>query len=161
MPEPRIQLRPYAEADREFFTSIVSDPRTMSRMGGAKTAPEADELFDRILAASPERGLLAWAVVDPEGSPVGHAFLSNLRPGVEVEIGFALLPSAWGRGLGTEVARSLVELARDDFSCTRVLATVDVDHVASRRVLEKAGMSLVAEKTDDEGPYHVFEWRAV
>ncbi len=57
-----------------------------------------------------------------------------------VTVGYEVAPSCAGQGYATEALRTLVEhlLARPEVS--RVCADTVVDHVASRRVMEKAGL---------------------
>jgi RimJ/RimL family protein N-acetyltransferase len=55
-------------------------------------------------------------------------------------IGYCIAPAWSGRGLATELARALVGLALGDLGLRRVVAHAYTEHVASRRVLEKAGL---------------------
>ncbi len=58
----------------------------------------------------------------------------------EGSLGYCLSPTAQGRGLATELTRALLGVAFDGLGLRRVTATVYSEHLASRRVLEKAGM---------------------
>jgi ribosomal-protein-alanine N-acetyltransferase len=60
--------------------------------------------------------------------------------GPEVELGYDLHPSAWGRGLATEAACEVVRQAFGPLGLEHIVAVVKPDHVASQRVLEKAGL---------------------
>lgn len=64
------------------------------------------------------------------------------RPGAEAD-GVQRPLEAWGRGLASEGARALVEYAFADLGARRVVAQCMAVHVASRRVMEKAGLRLV------------------
>jgi [ribosomal protein S5]-alanine N-acetyltransferase len=57
------------------------------------------------------------------------------------DIGYVLARRYWGRGLMSEAARTIVDLALSDPLCHRVWAVCDADNRASARVMEKAGMS--------------------
>jgi RimJ/RimL family protein N-acetyltransferase len=59
------------------------------------------------------------------------------------ELGYRLFPAAWGRGYATEGARVLVRHAFTSLGLERVVTTTMTVNWASRRVLEKAGLSLV------------------
>jgi len=63
--------------------------------------------------------------------------------GGEAELGYRLLPEAWGLGYATEGARALIGHAFTELNLARVVATTMALNLASRRVLEKAGLSLV------------------
>jgi RimJ/RimL family protein N-acetyltransferase len=60
-------------------------------------------------------------------------------PDGDVEIGYFLKRSAWGKGYATEACRRLIRLAFEESSLTEVVATFEVGNIASRNVLEKAG----------------------
>jgi RimJ/RimL family protein N-acetyltransferase len=66
-----------------------------------------------------------------------------LRDYAELPEGPALFPAVWGRGYATEATRALVRRACTELGLERVVATTMTVNVASRRVLEKAGLSLV------------------
>ncbi|HZA15618.1 MAG TPA: GNAT family protein, partial [Pseudonocardiaceae bacterium] len=57
-----------------------------------------------------------------------------------VQVGYSIVRSCWGQGYATEALRALLAalLARADVH--RITAETMVDHQASRRVMEKAGM---------------------
>ena len=60
--------------------------------------------------------------------------------GDKVGIGYVAARTHWGKGYMTEAARAIIARAFQQPSIYRVYATTDVENVASRRVLEKAGM---------------------
>src|SRR3954463_4194476 len=80
---------------------------------------------------------LRWRVLDAASEqPIGliHA---NGRDGDALVIGYAIDNQWRGRGLATEALRAVLEQAN-----APVLAETELDHIASRRVMEKAGMYL-------------------
>jgi RimJ/RimL family protein N-acetyltransferase len=60
-------------------------------------------------------------------------------PDAEIEIGYFLKQSAWGRGYATEVCKRLLQFAFQDVPLNEVVASLDEDNVASKKVLEKSG----------------------
>ncbi len=60
--------------------------------------------------------------------------------GSKVGIGYGAARAHWGKGYITEATRTIVDWAFQQPSIYRVYATTDVENIASRRVLEKAGM---------------------
>lgn len=60
-----------------------------------------------------------------------------------VDLGYRLRQTAWGKGYGTEGARALLRKGFTEFGVQRVLAMTYQDNIGSRRVMEKAGMTLV------------------
>ena len=65
-----------------------------------------------------------------------------LPPG-EVELGYRLRRSAWGKGYATEGSRALIQKGFAEFGVQRVVASTMVVNVASRRVMENAGLKFV------------------
>jgi RimJ/RimL family protein N-acetyltransferase len=61
-------------------------------------------------------------------------------PDAEIEIGFFLKRSAWGRGYATEACKRLLQFAFQEVSLNEVVASVDEDNFASKKVLEKSGL---------------------
>ena len=61
-------------------------------------------------------------------------------PDCDVEIGYFFKRSAWGYGFATEVCRRLLQFAFQDTPLNEVVASFDVENVASKKVLEKAGL---------------------
>ena len=57
----------------------------------------------------------------------------------DIEVGYFLKRSAWGRGYATEACKRLLQFAFEDSPLTEVVATCDLGNEASRRVLAKSG----------------------
>ncbi len=76
---------------------------------------------------------LGWFHFRPrEGAPPGQA-----------ELGYRLRRSAWGNGYATEGSRALIRKGFTEFGVRRVTAESMAANMASRRVMEKAGLTLV------------------
>lgn len=60
--------------------------------------------------------------------------------GPRMGIGYGSARAHWGKGYMTEATRALIDWAFQQPFIYRVYATTDVENLASRRVLEKAGM---------------------
>ncbi len=84
-----------------------------------------------------------WAVVDSETKKmIGTCgftrldFTHNLA-----EIGYVLNPGYWGRGIATEAVRRVMDFAFMELNVHRVEAKYIIGNDASRRVMEKCGMT--------------------
>jgi RimJ/RimL family protein N-acetyltransferase len=60
----------------------------------------------------------------------------------EVELGYRLRRPAWGQGYATEGARALIRKGFTELGVQRVTANTYEHNSASRRVMEKGGMTL-------------------
>jgi RimJ/RimL family protein N-acetyltransferase len=69
-----------------------------------------------------------------------------------VEIVYFTFPGFEGRGIGTEMARFLVERAGSLPEVARVVAHTAAEHSAATRILEKIGMRLAGEDREDGIP---------
>lgn len=72
----------------------------------------------------------------------------------EVELGYRLRRSVWGKGYATEGSRALIRKAFTELGVRRVLAQTMAVNVASRRVMEKAGLRY-ARTFHEEWPHPV------
>ncbi len=104
-----------------------------------------------------------WMLREPEtGELVGRGGLRRLQVGgrQEIEIGYALLPGYWGRGLATEVARTSARVAFETLRCTQLVAFTTPSNHASRRVMEKAGLRYERDIVYAELPHVLYRLRA-
>lgn len=138
----RLRLRPLRPDDLEALAEVYLDQRVM-RWIGANTREDVEQ--ELVLQAEHQaaHGWSFWAVEErATGRMIGDCGLQPLEHrGPEVELGYDLHPDTWGRGLATEAARAVMEQAFGPLGVDRVVAVVKPDHVASQRVLEKAGLA--------------------
>jgi RimJ/RimL family protein N-acetyltransferase len=156
---PRLILRQYSKADFEHFAALNCNAEARRHMDGPLNRMEAAERFERFLTDD-ENGVEAWAVtLASTGRFTGHAFVVGLENAGEAEVGFILDPEVWRRGYGSEVARAVVAYGLEQKGYSRIMATVDTDHLASIKVLGRAGMVFEREIKDRDGTYFVYARR--
>jgi RimJ/RimL family protein N-acetyltransferase len=146
----RLTLRPFTAADVDHLVALDDDPAVMRYLnGGVPTSRDVieREVLPRFLGyyqAYPGFGV--WAAIEKStGDFLGWFSLKPQEgsdPG-EVALGYRLRRSAWGKGYGTEGARALIRKGFSELGVRRVVATTYQDNLASRRVMEKAGMTFV------------------
>jgi RimJ/RimL family protein N-acetyltransferase len=151
-----LKLRSYREADRPGFLRLFTDTQVMARVDGPLSESAASALFDGILGLSalPPRVHSGWLAEDSSGAHIGHGAL--LHEGEDLEIGYLLFAEYWGQGHATSIAGLLLKHGRKKLGRERLIATVDTDHAASRRVLEKVGMRVLRVVPDADGDYLVY-----
>jgi len=150
-----LELRPYREADRVSFVSLVTDADVMRPMDGPLAEDAAHARFDGFLRAT-DSGSLCARAADDDDTYLGHGFLVEREDPRGVELGFLVLPRHQGNGHGTAIAKALVRIGFEELELPRIIATVDEDNVASIRVLEKAGFEDLGVRLDESGPYRLF-----
>ena len=107
-------------------------------------------------------GFGPYAVVEKNSQDVigycGLFFFPDIGGHTEVEIGYRLAKSAWGKGYATEAARIVCDHAFTTLGIKRLIALIDPSNVASIRVAEKIGMKYEKEVMLDgyTHPDHVY-----
>ena len=146
----RLVLRRFTEDDVDNLVELDSDPQVMHFVTGGRPTPR-DDIESDVLPAFLgyyERfaGYGFWAAIEKSSGRFVGWF--HLRPAKgadpdEVELGYRLRRSAWGKGYATEGSRALIDKGFAELGVERVVAFTMVVHVASRLVLEKAGLRFV------------------
>lgn len=72
--------------------------------------------------------------------PVGICGLTKRDYLPDVDLGYALLPQYWSKGLAAEAAAGVVDYSRNVLRLPRLAAITSLDNHSSIRVLEKAGL---------------------
>lgn len=68
----------------------------------------------------------------------------------QAELGFAIDSDLWNQGYAFEVCSKIIELARDEYGLTSLIARCDPKNQASRRLLTKLGFTHVGYETDGD-----------
>ncbi|HSZ40639.1 MAG TPA: GNAT family N-acetyltransferase [Trebonia sp.] len=147
---PRLVLRRFTPDDVDNLFRLNSDPEVMRYLTGGKPTPR-EEIRDQVipfhLAVYGRLDRLGtWAA---ESAATGE-FLGwfHFRPGPDgdtanVDLGYRLRRAAWNKGYATEGSRALIGMGFTDLGVGRVFAHTMTVNAASRRVMEKCGLTLV------------------
>lgn len=140
---PLITLRPVTPGDVDLLESLDSDPEVMRYISGGVPTPRAmivEFMIPRMLSQATRPGL-GFFIVHENDVPLGWAHLRNdtFEP-TWAEVGYRLFRHAWGRGVATRIARDLTARAFDELGFDVVSARTLPTNLASRRVMEKAGL---------------------
>jgi RimJ/RimL family protein N-acetyltransferase len=102
-------------------------------------------LQDRFTGEVVGRGGLQWT------------HLAGLR---EVEVGWAIFPERWGQGLATELALASVDAAFGPLGLQQIVAFGLPANAASRRVMDKAGLTFERDIVHAGLPHVLYRRRA-
>ena len=154
----RLRLRPLRSDDVDALAEVYLDPRVM-RWIGTNTREDVEQEIVLQAQHQAEHGWSFWAVEErATGRMIGDCGLQPLEHrGPEVELGYDLHPDVWGRGLATEAVRAVMEQAFGPLGVDRVVAVVKPDHLASQRVLEKAGLTHTGTRHAYGEPLFLYE----
>lgn len=146
---PRLALRQFTEDDTENLFELNSDPEVMRYLNGGPTPRE--EIRDKIIPfhlSVYDRfdKLGTWAAESvPAGEFLGW-FHFRAGPGADVtniDLGYRLRRSAWNKGYATEGSRALIRMGFTELGVKRVFAHTLTVNKASRRVMEKCGLTVI------------------
>jgi RimJ/RimL family protein N-acetyltransferase len=146
----RLVLRRFTEDDVDNLVALDGDPEVMRFLTGGKPTPRAAMVntllpaFTRYYERSAGYGF--WAAIEKaSGEFLGwfHFRPPQGSPPDEVELGYRLHRAAWGKGYATEGSRALIRKGFTELGVRRVIASTYEENIGSRRVMEKAGMTLV------------------
>jgi RimJ/RimL family protein N-acetyltransferase len=146
----RLVLRRFSMADAGNLVILDADPDVMRFVTGGRPTSREDienEFLPAFLGYYQRyEGYGFWAAIEKvTGEFLGWFHFrpaQDAAPG-EVELGYRLRKSAWGKGYATEGSRALIRKGFAEFGAQRVVASAMAANQASRRVMEKAGLKLV------------------
>ena len=141
IPTERLVLRRPAVGDLEGIYAYASDADLTRYMSWARHMDRADT--EGFLAGAmrewDEMGVGTYVITEPgTGAILGSTGLHASTP-YRAVTGYILTGPAWGKGFATEACRAMVALA-SRLGYSRIEADCHIEHRASARVLEKAGM---------------------
>jgi RimJ/RimL family protein N-acetyltransferase len=146
----RLVLRRFTEDDVDDLVELDGDPEVMRFLTGGRPTPR-EEVEGEILPAFLryyERfaGYGFWAAIERSTGDFLGWFHFRPHEGAsldEPELGYRLRRSAWGKGYATEGSRALIRKGFAELGVRRVVASTMAVNVASRRVMERAGLRFV------------------
>jgi RimJ/RimL family protein N-acetyltransferase len=157
----RIVLRQFNEDDADNLFALDSDPEVMRYLDGGlppdleiiryKTLPR----FLNYHCDTPHYGF--WAAIEKStGDFLGwfhfRPALHHIDQEGEIELGYRLKRSAWGKGYATEVSRALLNKGFLEMDVRCITATALAANTASIRVMEKAGLRFVRSFIEERFP---------
>lgn len=165
----RLTLRRFTRDDLEWLVALYADEEVTRYLGGSRDRVAVAELLEtRILRYYDEHpGLGIWLTLERStGQPVGFHLLNHIQGETIVQVGYALVGSAWGKGYATEMARAVVRYGFVDLALPRVAGMANLPNVASHRVLQKIGLERRGQRVFShpayaaQGPMAFFEIEA-
>ncbi len=156
------------EDDADLLWEIDQDPEVMRFLNDSKPTPRADiddYFIPRMMAfTDPVAGTGLWEIADrASGEYLGwilvreYGFDTRLHTPGNIELGWRLKRSHWGRGITTEAAQAIMDVVRYNPGVSVFSAIADVDNVASIAVMKKLGMQYIDDRVHNtpKGDYPV------
>jgi RimJ/RimL family protein N-acetyltransferase len=160
------------EDDLPAYATLVSDAEVMRFIGGTREVREAAESIAAFNARYEEDGFgvlgiehradarligrIGFWVWDRTDWTSGHT-RHRLGERAEVELGWALMRSAWGHGFATEAAAAMRDHAFRQLRLTRLISLIHPKNYRSIRVADRLGATHEKDiATARWGPAHLF-----
>lgn len=156
----RLYLRNFKESDRDFIKRLDSDPDVVRHISNG--IPSDDKEVDRAMGVfltyqkNYHNKYGYWlATLKETDQTIGWFHLRPLKSDPEntkeLELGYRLLKSAWGKGFATEICQKLIEKAWD-LGANNVWAHAMKANMGSIKVMEKCGLKFDREDRYEEYP---------
>jgi len=142
---PRLIIRTWQPRDRQALDQMTGDAEMMRHVGSGRawTGDQVDALLERQIRHLTRHGVCFGAVeLKASGLAIGLAGFQQHDDGL-FELGWWIWKTHWGKGYATEAALACVDHARELMGLDCLVAIIDPDNIASRRVAEKIGMQFV------------------
>jgi len=161
----RLLLRPHHVSDLDASAQMWGDPIVTQFIGGKPCTRQ--QAWTKILVYAGHWKLMGfgyWAVEEKSSrsfiGEIGFAdFKREITPSIAgtPELGWALLPSAHGKGYATEALLKAIEWAESGFTWNKSVCMIHPNNKASIRVAEKLGFKEFTQTTYASEPTILFE----
>jgi RimJ/RimL family protein N-acetyltransferase len=160
----RLRLREVTLDDAPFIVRLLNDAAWLEFIGdrGVRTPEDARAyLTNGPIKMQREHGFALWVVeTKSDGAPIGVCGLLK-RPTLEdVDLGYAFLPEARGRGYAVEAGAATLAHGRSAHGLRRIIALTAPKNARSIHVLGKLGFrferTIPFPTANDES--HLFAW---
>jgi [ribosomal protein S5]-alanine N-acetyltransferase len=146
----RLRLRGFRAEDLPAHRAAVDDDAAVTWAHVRLPLHDSLRRWAERLEEWERAGFGMWIVEVPgTGEIIGHAGIQRLEGTDDVELGYYLGRSAWGKGYATEAARACLTYGFEKVGLPRIVATVRSENDASRHVLQKLGF-----RHDHDGTYY-------
>ena len=145
----RLILRPMLETDFAELHLIFTDPQVMAAFDHDPFTPEQTQRWlKRNLDHQAAFGYGLFSVILKDtGELIGDCGLAQMEDQGAVELGYDFRSDFWNQGYATEAALAVQDYAFNVLKLPRLVSLIRVGNLASKRVAEKGGMTLVEEFT--------------
>ena len=159
---PRLAFRPLTESDLSVVEQILcdSDAMTLALLPPFNSKQAYQRLLQMISGSQfPVLGKLA--IVDKQRQQmIGYCGIeqSHIQKHWLHEFGIMMVRNSWGQGLASEAAAQVLRYQAEASELEKVYALVDERNLASKRVLQRAGMRCVRESVYDDQAVDIYLW---
>jgi len=147
----RLFMRPPVELDFDAWAEFDADVNATRYFGGPKARAAAWEMFATNAGMWTLRGCGLFSVFEKQSG----TWLGRVGPwkpeGATAEIGWAILPSYWGRGFATEAAGAAITWTIRSLQWQQINHCIDAENGASIAVAARLGSRWLYSAQDGHG----------
>lgn len=166
---PRLILRELLDTDDLGMFELDSNPEVLKYL---YTEPQTQieqsrDVIAFIRKQYEENGIGRWAVIEKQsGNFIGWAGLKLVKQTINnrtnyYDVGYRLIPRYWGKGYATEACKASINYGFNNLKLNLICATASVHNLASRKVLEKTGLTFIEEFLYEGQPEAWYEIKKV
>lgn len=158
----RLILREILPLDENGLFELDSDPDVHRYLGQTpvKDTEQIKAVIQFIRQQYIDHGIGRWAVIEKETNEfVGWSGFKYMTEKTNnhnnyYDLGYRFIKKHWGKGYATETAKASLKYGFTTLNLNEIFATVDIENVASKNVLEKAGLTVIESFLEDGIPHH-------
>lgn len=136
----RLVLRPFRLDDLDALAAMNAEPTVMRYIGEVQDRAAAFRTMCAYMGHWYLCGFGPWAVEErATGVFIGRAGLVGFEPWTDVEVAYALIPSAWRKGYASEVAARSLRYAHEVVGARGVASHILAGNEAAVRIAERLG----------------------
>jgi RimJ/RimL family protein N-acetyltransferase len=154
----RLTLLPLNMSDVDIAVELFTNPEVLRFTGGVMKQEEVHGELPNWIRRGGNGCIGVWCITCSDSGeklgtgallpmPVDEAdtdwnlLIPGYMPDNDIEVGYFLKQSAWGKGYATEACSRLLKLAFEEIPLSEVVASYDAGNDASRSVLLKCGFA--------------------
>lgn len=161
----RLIMRDLLPTDHEGMFALDSDAEVHRYLGRkpVQTIAQCREVIEFIRQQYDTNGIGRWAVIEKStGAFVGWSGLKLITEPINdrsnhLDLGYRFIKQYWGKGYATETALAAAAYAWDVLHAQQLCGIAHVDNVASRKVLQRAGLQYLENFDHNGDPYEWYE----
>ena len=157
----RLVAEPITAAHQEDMLRLLCDPKVAATLGGPPSPARLAAMIEAQSAQFERHGYGFWVWRDRATREVvarGGIQHTHVGGRDEVEVGWAVASDRWGEGLATELGAASVQVGFEHGLDELVAFTLS-GNVASRRVMEKLGMTYETDVVHAGLPHVLYRLR--
>ncbi|MEO7266003.1 MAG: GNAT family N-acetyltransferase [Ferruginibacter sp.] len=157
----RLFFRRFTMEDSALLLELNSDPEVVKYVHEVplKNLADAKAVLKDIILPQYALNLGRWAMhLKTNLDFIGWCGLKYIEENKEIDLGYRLMKTYWGKGYASEAAKATLNYAHKKLNFAIVTGKVHVKNIASQKVLEKIGMQYEKEELEDNCPIKIYRF---